>query len=317
MDLVSVVIPVFNGSEYLRQAIDSVLGQTYEAVEIIVVDDGSTDDSSAIARSYSEHVACYSQPNRGVAAALNRGIQEAKGHYIAWLSHDDVFLPEKLQQQIGFLGQHPELRACYTDFYIINADGEIIREVEAPWYPRQRAIWVLFGNMYINGSSMLIERACFDEVGLFDEALKYSQDMDMWMRMLLAFDIGRVPEMLLKWRSHPGQGSRDVKHHTSEKWEAYRRVFEALLAKGLYPKQVELNSDAPIQAGAYLWLGDTMVARRQWYAFAVEQYAKALALWPSLRNPAGSKLLVTWMRDIYWKTRRALGTLRRSILRAG
>jgi glycosyltransferase involved in cell wall biosynthesis len=247
-ELVSVVIPVFNGSDFLREAIESVLDQTYKPVEIIVVDDGSTDDTSAIAQSYGDHLAYHYQENKGVAAALNRGIQEARGKYVAWLSHDDVFLPEKLERQIEFLARQSEFRACYSDFIIIGPEGRIIKEVATPWHPRQQAIWELFGNMYINGSSMLIERTCFNEVGLFNEALKYSQDVDMWIRMLLVFDIGRVPEMLLKWRSHPGQGSREVGQHGAEKWESYRTIFADLISKGLFPEQAGLEDGGPIRA---------------------------------------------------------------------
>jgi glycosyltransferase involved in cell wall biosynthesis len=316
-DLVSVVIPVFNGSEFLSQAIESALGQTYTPLELIVIDDGSTDDTANIAQSYGDRLAYHHQENLGVAAALNRGIREAQGKYIAWLSHDDVFLPHKLERQVAYLGEHPEFRAIYSDFYIIDAAGEIIKEIETPWYPRDIAIWKLFGSMYINGSSTLIERTCFDDVGLFNEQLRYSQDMDMWMRMELVFDIGRIPEKLVKWRSHPDQGSREVGEHSAEKWQTYRRIFAELLSKGLIPEPPNMASSGAIHANAYTWLGDEMVTHREWYGFAVEQYAKSVSLWPSFRNPAGRKLIVNWIRDVYWKTRRGIGRLVRSILRAG
>lgn len=315
-DLVSVIIPVFNGSAFLGEAIESVLKQTYEVIEIIVVDDGSTDASANVAQSFGDRLAYHYQENRGVAAALNRGVRASRGQYVAWLSHDDVFMPQKLQLQIDHLAQHPEYRACYSDFYIIDANGKVLKEIETPWYPRQTAIWQLFGRMYINGSSMLIERACFEDVGFFNEALRYSQDLDMWMRMLLSFDIGRVPEMLLKWRSHPGQGSREGDPHGAEKWETYRTIFRDLIAKGLFPEQSRLAEDGPIHANAYAWLGDTMIEHRQWYGFAVEQYTKSLSLWPTFRNPALGKLIVNWIRDTYWKTRRWLGKLYRSVFRS-
>ena len=315
-DLVSVVLPVFNGSIFLREAIESVIAQTYKPLELIVVDDGSTDDTAIVAKSYGERLAYHHQENRGVAAALNRGIRASHGKYIAWLSHDDVFLPHKLERQIEYLHEHPEYRAIYSDFYIIDADGEIIREIETPWYPRESAIWKLFGSMYINGSSTLIERTCFDEVGFFNGRLRYSQDVDMWIRMGLAFDFGRIPEKLLKWRSHPDQGSREVGEHGAEKWETYRRIFIELMDKGLFPEQIRTANRGPIQANAYTWLGDEMVIHRQWYGFAVEQYARSFSLWPSLRNPAAGKLIVNWMRDTYWTTRRRLGRIYRGIFRS-
>jgi len=317
--LVSVIIPVYNGADYLREAIDSVLSQTFDDYELIVVDDGSTDDTPAIAKSYGASLTYIRQENRGVAAALNQGILRARGKYIAWLSHDDVFLPNKLERQVDFLQQFPEFKACYTDSYTIDSHGTIIQEWEAPWYPRQQAIRILFSRMYIGGCSMLIERACFDKVGLFNEKLRYTQDAEMWFRMLRHFEVGRVPGKLTKYRTHPDQGSRrNVEAHTAEKQAMYKQAFEDLGVAGVFPELAEPANDPRVVAWAYQWLGDTMALRQGLYSFADEQYRQSVALWPSWRNPARLKLAVgirriLWPRRLYYGIRRVLGAGLRAV----
>ena len=290
--LVSVIIPVYNGSNYLREAIDSVLSQTFDDYELIVVDDGSIDDTPAIAASYGACLTYIRQANGGVAAALNHGILYAHGKYVAWLSHDDVFLPSKLACQVNFLQQFPKFKACYTDFYIIDIEGTLIREVETSWYPREQAIRALFGWMYINGSSMLIERSCFDSVGLFSEQFRYAQDAEMWFRMLQHFEVGRVPAKLLQWRYHPAQGSHNEAEARADEQTMYRQVFEQLGIARIFPERAASANDPQTRAWAYMWLGDTMAIRRQWYAFADARYREAVMIWPSWRNPARLKLAI-------------------------
>lgn len=289
---VSVVIPVYNGTNYLREAIDSVLNQTYNNYEIIVVDDGSTDETWAIIQSYGSKVRGIRQENRGVAGALNNGIRSSTSDYVAWLSHDDLFLPVKLQRQIEFLLQNNQFAACYTDYYQINQSGSILRAIESPWYPREQAMWVLFGQMYINGSTMLIDRNCFAKVGWFSEEWRYTQDAEMWLRILRHFSIGRVPEKLGKLRSHPAQGSINVENHRAEKQAMYKKVFCDFIADGIFPVDTGTTDATRKMAHAYEWLGNTMWIYRRLYDFADEQYGRSIALWPSWKNTARKKRVI-------------------------
>jgi glycosyltransferase involved in cell wall biosynthesis len=295
---ISVIIPVFNGQNYLREAIDSVLSQTYKNYEIIVVDDGSTDETWKIIQSYGSSLLGIQKENGGVASALNCGIQHASGKYIAWLSHDDLFLPNKLERQIIFLNQFPQFKACYTDYYSIDENGRIIIEIETPWYPRDQALRALFGRAYINGSTMLIERTCFDRVGWFSEKLRYTQDTEMWLRLLRHFEIGRVPEKLGKGRMHPVQGSINVEVHRTEAESMYREIFEKFRIAGIFPKLVAATQDPRAIARAYTWLGDTMSIHRGWYTFANEQYIRSVDLHPSWRNPAHIKRIINKVRSL-------------------
>jgi glycosyltransferase involved in cell wall biosynthesis len=288
--LVSVIIPVFNGTNYLREAVDTVLSQTYTNYEIIVVDDGSTDGTWEIIQSYEARIRGIHKENGGVASALNQGIREAKGDYIAWLSHDDLFLPEKLERQVNFLREFKHFKACYTDYYLTDANGKILSEIKTPWYPREQAIRALFGDMYISGSTMLIDRSCFDQVGLFSESLRYTQDAEMWLRLIRHIDIGRLPEKLMKQRTHPGQGSVGLKPAQREEIKnLYRRIFNEWGITVIFPEITELADNPEAIARTHTWFGDTMAFHRGFYDIADEYYEKSKVLWPSWRNAARLK----------------------------
>lgn len=305
---VSIIIPVYNGTNYLREAIDSVLSQTYTNCEVIVVDDGSTDETWRMIQSYGSNLLSFRKENGGVASALNYGIRKATGQYIAWLSHDDLFLPNKLERQVDFLKQFPNFKACYTDYYNIDENGAILEEVETLWYPREEAIRMLFRIPYINGSTMLIERLCFDKGGLFSEKLRYTQDTEMWLRILRHFEIGRVPEKLGKWRYHPSQDSRNLKNHKAEAQLMYQHFFQEFGIGGLFPEWKDCVNNPKTIAMAYNWLGDTMSFYQRWYDLADKQYAHAIEVFPSLRNPARLRRVINRalavIRPCYRVTRR-------------
>jgi glycosyltransferase involved in cell wall biosynthesis len=293
---VSVIIPVYNGTNYLGEAIESVLAQTFTDYELIVIDDGSTDRTWNIIQSYGQLLRGVQKSNGGVASALNRGLKEMHGRWFAWLSHDDLWLPTKLEYQVNFLLKSPQFKACYTDYFIIDSQGVILKEVETPWYPRQQAARIMFGQMYMGGSTMLIERACFERAGWFSETLRTTQDVDMWMRLLRYFEIGRIPEKLAKERTHPGQDSRKVAIHDQEKAETYSRIFEEWGVAELFPEWPASADQAQTSAKAHTWFGDTMANDRKYYALANLYYIRAIKIYPSWRNPAWTKWLVNQVR---------------------
>ncbi|HWW76647.1 MAG TPA: glycosyltransferase family 2 protein, partial [Pyrinomonadaceae bacterium] len=122
---VSVILPVYNGENYLRCAVESVLAQTLRDYELIVVDDGSKDSTPSIAAGYGDRVRYVRQENGGVGAAFNHGLRLARGRYVSWLSHDDLFMPEKLEAQARALGELGEPAVCYTDLEFIDASGAV------------------------------------------------------------------------------------------------------------------------------------------------------------------------------------------------
>ncbi len=185
--LVSVIIPTFNYGRYLSRAIESVLAQTYTNIEIIVVDDGSTDDTKEIVHKYNDPMISYirHEHNYGLSIARNSGIKIAKGDYLAFLDSDDFWLPEKLHLQMEIFRDSPaSLGLVYTAADVFDECTGKISKMPAPSYRGQVLSSLLFENRLGGGSSsVLIKRVCFDSVGVFDPSLMVYEDWDMWLRI--------------------------------------------------------------------------------------------------------------------------------------
>jgi glycosyltransferase involved in cell wall biosynthesis len=241
--LVSVVIPVFNQERFLAEAIESVLAQTYPSIETVVVDDGSTDGTSAVARGYGSRIVYLRQDNAGAAAALNRGIQQASGDLVGWLSSDDVYLPTKIERQVELHNRRPEIAATYTDFMLIGANGEVIRKVKSRYLDdRRKFIRQLILVNFVNGSSILARKDALIEAGLFDTQMKYHADGNMWLRLLKRGEFGQVPEVLLKYRIHAGAASRD-----RVGMERYRQIYFDKIWETFAVDEVVLDGEDPEQ----------------------------------------------------------------------
>lgn len=172
--LVSVVIPVFNGERFLREAVESVLAQQYAPVEIIIVDDGSTDDTATVARSFPETVRYLHQTNQGPAAARNRGIEHAKGSLIAFADADDLWPEAKLGLQLPYLIKDPAI-----DIVIGRIQQVLLSEAVNGETQSQEFAEPAFS---VNLGSAVVRRSVFERVGLFDETMRYSEDVDWFMR---------------------------------------------------------------------------------------------------------------------------------------
>lgn len=216
-DLITIIIPVYNGQDYLTYAIDSALSQTYKNIEVIVVDDGSSDKSEVIARSYGSRIRYIRKPNGGVSSALNMGITSARGKYIAWLSHDDVYHERKLE--VLHEASVREGGKCITisDWDIIDKDGAHIKHSHLDTRLERIPLGFLAFDRktWLNACAMLFPKGLFDEVGLFDETLRTTQDYDMHMRMIKAGATYKiVREQLFFSRQHARQGSLTIKDDT-------------------------------------------------------------------------------------------------------
>jgi glycosyltransferase involved in cell wall biosynthesis len=210
--LVSIIIPVYNGANYVREAIDSALAQTYKNIEIIVVNDGSQDNTEEIVKSYGNKLRYFKKENGGVSTALNLGIKKMRGEYFSWLSHDDLYYPDKIEKQIIKLFEinlkDRNKTILMSNYALINEKSEItyesnfeknhlISKLEHPLYG-------LFNGL-INGLTLLIPRNCFERVGYFDEKLRATQDYDLWFRMFPKYKLVFMKDLLAKTRIHSGQ----------------------------------------------------------------------------------------------------------------
>lgn len=208
--LVSIVIPVYNGSDYLREAIDSALAQTYPNIEIIVVNDGSNDNGATekIALSYGDKIRYFSKANGGVASALNLAIEKMTGDYFSWLSHDDLYYPNKIESQMRALAEMDRSRTIlYGDFASFSDDPAVIQAVHLPGVPPEAFRHFLTIDNSLHGCTLLIPRKAFDECDKFDERLRTTQDYDMWFRLAEKYRFVHLPSVLVKARRHAGQGS--------------------------------------------------------------------------------------------------------------
>lgn len=249
--LVSIVIPVYNGSNYMKEAIDSALNQTYENIEIVVVNDGSRDEgkSDAIARGYGDKIRYFPKENGGSSSALNKGIAEMKGEWFSWLSHDDLYYPEKVQKQVEYLNtllekeDEAELykNVLFTACDYINGEGRIIKKSKPE---KEKAlsehIASLRGNEYLiaeptkynfYGCGCLVNKRVFDETGAFDEGLRLINDLDMWTRIYMGgYRLHYMREVLTIGRIHAGQISRSIgfSYHNAEQDMLWQRSLSYL-----------------------------------------------------------------------------------------
>jgi glycosyltransferase involved in cell wall biosynthesis len=238
---VSVVIPVYNGSNYLAQAIDSALAQTWPNVEVLVVDDGSDDGGATarIAQSYGDRIRFLQRGHGGVAAALNTGIREMRGDCFAWLSHDDVYLPHKLERQVrALLATGPDA-IVYSDYELVGPDLRHIKTKALPHIPPACFRLWLMTEAALHGCTLLVPRHCFDDV-TFDERLSTTQDYDMWFRLARRFRFVHIPEVLLRYRIHGRQESWTNKRRAEEA----DRLLLGFLAE-ISPREIVAVTDEP------------------------------------------------------------------------
>ena len=206
--LVSIGIPVYNRQRYLREAIDSVLAQTYRPVEVVVVDDGSSDSSRAIIESYGEAVQVVFHPsNRGIAAAKNSALRGSspQSRYVGMLDSDDVFLPEFVARCVHYLEHHPAVGLVYTDDILMDANGNLLAQRQAvePWTVEG---WLRTCNL--RGDTWLARRDLVMQTRLHDERMSFDVDYDLFYQLLLITPFAHLPEPLAKIRSHSEQSTR-------------------------------------------------------------------------------------------------------------
>lgn len=218
MPKVSVIIPTYNRGRFISHAIMSVLSQTYKDYEIIVVDDGSTDDTKKRVQKFGDQVRYIYQKNRGPSAARNTGIRRAKGKYIAFCDSDDQFLPDKLEKQMKYIRKHPECRFLYSWYYDVDPLGKVIKKKKPLVSKNQQQLQYLLLNrkLVIRTSTVLVHQSCFNKAGIFNEKYWTSEDWDMWLR-ILAYYPGHCLKVPLSeyWRHHGDNISslKPKKHH--------------------------------------------------------------------------------------------------------
>jgi glycosyltransferase involved in cell wall biosynthesis len=259
LPLVSIVIPVYNGSNYLREAIESALSQTYANIEVLVINDGSNDGgkTEAIAHSFGNKIRYFFKTNGGVASALNMGIKEMKGHYFSWLSHDDVYYDFKIIDQIAFINSLSPDVILYSNFDLIDELSHLtgFKAVESV-VPRFFRYYLTVSHP-VHGCTTLIPRICFDKCGLFDESLRTTQDYDFWFRLAEHFKFIHIPATHIQSRHHTEQGTVILN-------EVHVQECNELLIKFLYqltPGEIMGGTGKPLSL-SYAFMAKNFVFRK-------------------------------------------------------
>jgi len=208
MSTTSVIIPSYNRAHLLSRALDSVLAQTLPATEIIVVDDGSSDHTTELISYHYPQVIYLRQENKGVSAARNRGIQYAKGEWIALLDSDDEWLPEKLASQFALLHEAPESKLIHADEIWIR-NGVRVNQMKKHTKRGGHIFQHCLPLCAISPSTSLIHRSLFDELGLFDESLPACEDYDLWLRITARYPVLYCDTpLIIKYGGHEDQLSQ-------------------------------------------------------------------------------------------------------------
>lgn len=242
---IDVVIPTYNGERFILAALDSVNAQTVLPTRIIVVDDGSTDRTADVVRAYASIVplTLLQQKNGGLSAARNAGIRASTGEYIALLDADDEWYPTKLEEQMRVFANTPfvDVGLVYTAYSIIDADGRPTDKFfQVPLDRRVRGkvfVRLLDANMITgSGSGVLVKRACFDAVGLFDEQLAACEDWDMWLRVAQKCAVDFVDKPLVKIRRHGENMQNDAGRMFRNILSFYDKWLKLLPAEQVVPE---------------------------------------------------------------------------------
>jgi glycosyltransferase involved in cell wall biosynthesis len=307
MARVSVIIPTYNHAEYLPEALDSVLNQTYEDYEIIVVDDGSTDNTKDIMKPYLHEIHYIHQENSGPSKARNNGIRISSGQYIAFLDADDRWTPDKLEIQVQLFDLSPEVGLVFADAEVLEASQtEGISFFEMVGFRKTQttdsgevsgAFEKLLEKNFIQTGTVIARRECFERVGFFDESLKLAEDKDMWLRIAGLYKIQAVPKVLLKKRGFSTSDYVSLKQHVLkvlDKMEVLYPETTSLCLSTINRTRARIYGDL----AAYYWHQDKIQLARQECLTSLGYTKNLRALRLLVKTAAGKtgKNAVRWLK---------------------
>jgi glycosyltransferase involved in cell wall biosynthesis len=244
---ISIVIPVYNGSNYLSEAIDSALNQTCPDFEVIVVNDGSNDDgkTEAICKSYGERIRYFYKENGGVATAVNLGIRQMQSEWFAWLSHDDLFSTNRVDANLRTIKAHPEARVIFCRHRFFDSNGQILVESRFN-FSKIENLGELLAINPIHFCAMTIHRACFDKVGFFNEDNRTTQDKEMQIRLARWFPFYLDNLSLTLARDHNERGTQTLtrQHQKDKDWLSHYFYNEFSLQDFLPNRNLKIKNES-------------------------------------------------------------------------
>ena len=280
--LVSVIVPSYNMAPFLPHAVQSALAQSYADLEILIVDDGSTDDTPKVVRQWERdpRVRVHRQANGGLSHARNQGIALTAGPFIALLDADDTWATEKLSRQVRLFAGRPEVGVVYSDFALMDREGNPLSR--GPM--RMHRGWVsgaLLIENFLPASSVVVRRECFERYGGFDTKLRTGEDYDMWLRLSPHYQYDFLAEPAIRYRIWGGQMSRDYR----ARYETGIRTMQRFLDNN--PGAVDSAVVRRAWAHTYTGRGDVTLWRGRDRMSALGDYLRALSFqpgyWPAWR----------------------------------
>lgn len=222
--LVTVIVPAYNHDQYIEDCLKSIISQTYTNMQIIVINDGSTDNTESVVKDFISKcnikIEFISKENEGLCKTLNRGLGIVKGKYVAFLASDDMWLPERIEKQVSFMEKNENIGMVFSDAYFMRDETATDKRF-TDYKPIIRAYFLnsiqttsiyeeLLMENFIPALTVLIRRECFDKVGYFDTSLKY-EDYDMWLRISEKYPIAYIDEPLAYYRVHNDNFSNNIR----------------------------------------------------------------------------------------------------------
>jgi len=308
--LVTVLMPVYNGEKYLKEAIESILNQTFIDFEFLIIDDGSTDKSAEIIKSFNDARIRLerNETNLGLIKTLNKGLTLSRGKYIARMDCDDISLPKRLSIQVNFMEKHPEIGVCGSWVKVMGLKQEFVNRY--PQKHEEARAYLLFNTPFAH-PSVIIRKEVMEKHELeYDENYKYAEDYELWSRIIKHTKLSNIPKVLLHYRMHPESVS---KKNSSEQTENSDKVRLGLIKNlGLAPTPVELDLHRRFIRPDYLnpkdfidqletWLGKLLSANEEMRIYEQESLAKIVSnRWLNACNANTS--LGFWIIKKFWQS---------------
>ncbi|MBW4664429.1 MAG: glycosyltransferase [Chroococcus sp. CMT-3BRIN-NPC107] len=240
--IISVVIPVYNGAKTIKETVESVLQQTYQNFEIIVINDGSQDETLAVINNIqNQKIKLFSYSNAGLSASRNRGFARACGEFITFLDADDLWTKDKLEAQLEALQQNPQAAVAYSWTDHIDEDGKFLRPASYTSCNGNVYERILVGNFLACGSNTLIRTQALKQVGGFDESLNSAEDWDMWLRLAPYYEFVVVPRPQVLYRISPYSMSVNIFKMEAASLQVIERAYNQAPESLQYLKQESLG----------------------------------------------------------------------------
>lgn len=276
MPKVTVIIATYNAIAYLPSTVDSVIQQTFTDFEVLIVDDGSTDETVEwVSKLVDPRVRLISQANQGVAVARNQGIASAQGEYVAFLDADDLWEPTKLEKQVKCLEENPLVGLVNTSIVNIDEQGKPLGAVNASDVEGNVLKYIVEENLILCGSAPMVRRSCLEAVEGFDRNLLSAEDWDLWIRLAARYEFAVIREPLVLYRQHFNSKSNNIERHLKHRLKVIDKTFDTV-ARDLQPyKNRALGR-------AYLSVAWKSLVQKD-YKTSTMYRQKALSYYPQLR----------------------------------